>query len=360
MEKTKEKIYVDDKNFKTKQNKICFASFPRSGNSMIRTIYENTTKTYTGDDMTFEETDGSYDPQGEYQNGVVYLTEIGLGKEGNSEKAFVVKSHYPHMIFKENIFKVQGCVLIVRNPFDAFDSYFDLCFTQVHNMKISKEEKEKEEMKKAYNDFINDCITWYKEYFNYFFSNIIPKIPVKVIKYEDFVLDNNKHAIDLIEFISQFNATKEYFNGFSNEDILARVKEECIKGKGSYEKNGQGVSFKSITQNYYSNEQIEKIILGLWDLLDYFGYLDDLKLLNNEYITNLIRKKSKENLENLPKDSLVGKFTDINSTTIRLMKENLENKDPLKRPFVLFNNENIGLQCNYKRLKEYYIGNVKK
>ena len=53
-----------------------------------------------------------------------------------------VKTHYPERMGSP-AFPVSRAVLLVRNPYDALDSYFNLMSTNIHTTSVTAEDRKK-------------------------------------------------------------------------------------------------------------------------------------------------------------------------------------------------------------------------
>ena len=104
------------------------ASYPRSGNSLMRNLYEKITLRVTGSDM---------------MGGLQKHDLVGEMATGTNNVQFV-KTHYPERMGHPP-FEVNRAVLLVRNPYDALDSYFNLMSTSTHTTSLSPEARKKYE-----------------------------------------------------------------------------------------------------------------------------------------------------------------------------------------------------------------------
>ena len=96
-------------------------SYPRSGNTLLRSYLEKLTKVYTGSDCDLRR------PLN------MQLKEMGLQGEGQlDDSVWIVKTHYPERIGREP-FATNKCIVIVRNPLDAIFSLFNMVGTISHN-----------------------------------------------------------------------------------------------------------------------------------------------------------------------------------------------------------------------------------
>ena len=114
-----------DKNMSTPAEKIVLTSYPRSGNTLIRTYLEKLTRIYTGSDCDVRR------PLNKQ------LQDMGMAGEGQiDDRVWIVKSHYPERIGRAK-FAANKCIIIVRNPLDSIFSLFNMVATTTHSESIS-------------------------------------------------------------------------------------------------------------------------------------------------------------------------------------------------------------------------------
>jgi len=109
-------------------SKTAVVSYSRSGNTLIRTLLENTTQLVTGSD------DGTDD--------ILHFSLQIHGFQGCGivdERAQFVKTHYP--LCNENFeFEASKIVCVVRNPLDVCNSMFNFWATHTQCLTIKDEE----------------------------------------------------------------------------------------------------------------------------------------------------------------------------------------------------------------------------
>ena len=108
--------------------RIVLFSYPKSGNSLIRTLLEERSNIYTGSDNR--------------PNRPLALNLLQMGGfygEGIADDSvWIVKSHYPERVGYLPI-DTSVVVMIVRNPYDAISSYFQMGMTNSHNKTLTEE-----------------------------------------------------------------------------------------------------------------------------------------------------------------------------------------------------------------------------
>jgi hypothetical protein len=103
------------------------ASYPRSGNTLIRSYIEKITGVITGSDHN---THLKLNRD---------LFELGMAGEGViDDTVWVVKTHYPERIGHSPL-RINKCILLVRSPIDCIWSFFNMMCTQSHTQSIPEE-----------------------------------------------------------------------------------------------------------------------------------------------------------------------------------------------------------------------------
>jgi hypothetical protein len=111
----------------SRHDKVLLVSYPRSGNSYVRKMLELKTGLITGSDSRPNRTLSAS------------LLKFGYCGEGVVDQSvWVVKSHYPERLGYIK-FPAQRVILVVRNPFDALESYFHMGMTNTHDKVLHDE-----------------------------------------------------------------------------------------------------------------------------------------------------------------------------------------------------------------------------
>lgn len=327
------KSLVELSKVKEKSHPIVIESFVRTGNTMLRTILENSTNILTGDDMYIPpEILKLYEKRS--------LSFLGLGKESTIENVTFVKSHFPLMNFPQNKFKAQGVLLAIRNPFDTIESHFHLCATESHSSKI--EGKYKSDVLER---FCNLYIPKYQEFYEYIINNIIGIVPLHCVIYEDFNEDKISGTKKLFDFIFKFDLDKEYLGGQTPEDIKKKLNSEIdikdILEKVIYLPKDEKQRFRAIKDNeFYSKEIIEKMITTCYSTLKFFGYINELKKLKNEVVTKAIEKMEVLEKEDYPMFKFkYDNYKQIEEINQKLFESFSEYDKQIERPYVQINDD---------------------
>jgi hypothetical protein len=108
-------------------DKIALISYPRSGNSFLRKLIEQEFNIVTGSDSRPNRTLAAH------------LLEFGYQGEAITDNSvWVVKSHYPERLGYIR-FPVKRMVVVIRNPYDAIESYFYMGMTNTHDKSLTRE-----------------------------------------------------------------------------------------------------------------------------------------------------------------------------------------------------------------------------
>jgi hypothetical protein len=99
------------------KEKVLLASYPRSGNTLIRSYLEKITGLITGSDHN-KDLKLNRD-----------LFELGMAGEGViDDSVWVVKTHFPERVGHAPV-RINKCILLVRSPIDSIWSFFNMMAT---------------------------------------------------------------------------------------------------------------------------------------------------------------------------------------------------------------------------------------
>jgi len=257
------------------------ASYPRSGNSLMRTLYEHTTLRVTGSDM---------------QGGLAQHDLVGEMAVGANMVQFV-KTHFPERQGGAP-FRASRVVLLVRNPFDAMESYFNLMMTGKHTASVSEEVRQK--TAKFFEEYVLREIRVWKMFHQFWMNQ---DIPILLIRYEDLVRKPDKVMARVLQFVLEVKRMGSFFT----ERIDRCIKEqEDIERMGSYKPRSGGIG-KSISKyppalltKLYADENLKVIMghLGYGDLLvkpvSEWSSLEPLKDYATEYLPSWHKTNNKK------------------------------------------------------------------
>lgn len=180
------------------------ASYPRSGNTLLRSLIERVTNLVTGSDTRPDRTLSRS-----------LAVEHGLVGEGLTQSHLtpVVKTHYPERSGYRK-FSASRIILLVRNPYDAIDSYWNMCCTNTHTESIT------EDIYDLYSEkFVqlakNEIRTWLR-FAKYWMEDgekskddNISKTSLLVVRYEDLVLNTIDQMERVLKFMIYGHTEKE-------------------------------------------------------------------------------------------------------------------------------------------------------
>ena len=224
------------------------ASYPRSGNSLMRNLYEKVTLRVTGSDM---------------MGGLQKHDLVGEMATGTNNVQFV-KTHYPERMGHPP-FHVNRAVLLVRNPYDAMDSYFNLMSTSSHTTSLSAENRKK--YAKIFADMAKKEILVWRDFHEYWLKQ---KIPLLVVRYEDLIRNTVAVVNKVIKFVLEINSMT-----FFEDRIQRAIGEEEVEKLGPYKARSGGIG-KSLTKGIYTPQLLNSINHGIVGTMAKFGYREML------------------------------------------------------------------------------------
>jgi len=160
-------------------------SYPRSGNTLLRSLLEATTGFVTGSDT-----------RPDRALSLALADRHDLVGEGitSPNQTRLVKTHWPERIgFRK--YTAHRAVFLVRNPFDAIDSYWNLNVTNTHTEKVTDEVYAEHE-KFFYDLVLNEMKVWV-QFLDYWSSQ---STEVLWMRYEDLVLRPKEQLMRVLHF----------------------------------------------------------------------------------------------------------------------------------------------------------------
>ena len=219
-------------------------SYPRSGNTLVRTLLERTTGVVTGSDTR---PDRNLSRELAEQHNLV-----GEGVTQPSAVAFI-KSHWPERTGNA-VFEGKRAILLVRNPYDAIDSYWNMNATKSHTKTVTDAVYERFHDK--FEALVKNEIQVWLNFLNYWLEET--KIPVLVVRFEDLIQDTERELIRMMEFSLEQPSLSSYW-----QKRVRHVTSGSVEKLGSYQPRSAspGVTFvgKSLRKGRYSNELIQYI-----------------------------------------------------------------------------------------------------
>ena len=170
---------------KSTHNTVLLVSYPRSGNTLVRNLLERATGLVTGSDNR---------PDRALSRALA--VDHNLVGEGVTQRVRVVKSHYPER--SGSVVTGHKVVLLIRNPFDAIDSYWNLNLTKTHTETVT--ESVYQQHSETFAELAkNELKVWHK-FHSYWMTR--RTVPVLLVRYEDLVLDMQHEMERIMSFLN--------------------------------------------------------------------------------------------------------------------------------------------------------------
>ena len=229
--------------------RIALASYPRSGNSLVRRLIESITGVVTGSDTK------------PGRGMAELLRNSGLIGEGETrkEKVWVIKTHFPERTGWQK-FKVQRAVLLIRHPINAIKSYFHMQLTATHHLSLDPSEFKL--LSKIWNDHIVLETEMWKAFHKYWLTR---NIPVIIVRYEDLLINREYEMKRLYRFLYRTgNGDDVVYNKRILNSIIDLTSGHVYKPRSA-----------NIEPNFehYTEEQKQYVLGQCQDYLHHFGYL---------------------------------------------------------------------------------------
>eukprot|EP00537_Pseudo-nitzschia_pungens_P014903 CAMPEP_0172409296 /NCGR_PEP_ID=MMETSP1061-20121228/76294_1 /TAXON_ID=37318 /ORGANISM="Pseudo-nitzschia pungens, Strain cf. pungens" /LENGTH=914 /DNA_ID=CAMNT_0013145449 /DNA_START=290 /DNA_END=3034 /DNA_ORIENTATION=- len=224
------------------------ASYPRSGNSLMRNLYEKIVLRVTGSDMM----------------GGLQEHDLVGEMATSTKKCQFVKTHYPERM-GGSPFPANRAVLLVRNPYDAMDSYFNLMTTSTHTTSLSEEERQK--FQPIFAEMAKREVLVWRDFHEYWLKQ---KIPLLVVRYEDLIRDTVRVMRRVIKFVLEINSMT-----FFEDRIQRAIGEEQVEKLGPYKARSGGIG-RSLTKGHYTPLLLHQINHGIIGTMEKFGYKEML------------------------------------------------------------------------------------
>jgi hypothetical protein len=191
---------------------IAITSYPRSGNTLLRTIIEKLTNTITGSDARID------------RPLVKQLLEMGMYGEGemdSTHKVWCIKTHYPERTGKAKL-HVKRAIILVRNPFDTIASNFHMLITGSHTESVPDSDiLMGGKYHELWKDWVLEEMMIWKQFHEHWRN--IPN--TLTIRYEDLIEYRNIEIQRLAQFL--YNPLF-YENDVSNNHLPSNQTESCV------------------------------------------------------------------------------------------------------------------------------------
>ena len=180
------------------------------------------------------------------QGGLAKHDLVGEMAVGTNMVQFV-KTHFPERQGTPP-FRASRVVLLVRNPFDAIDSFYNLMMTGTHTTTVTDEVREK--TAKIWEEYVLKELRVWKGFHNFWINQ---DVPLLLIRYEDLIRQPDKVMARVIQFVLEIQRMGSFFT----ERIDRCIREQAeIERMGSYKPRSGGIG-KSMSK--YSPELLKKL-----------------------------------------------------------------------------------------------------
>jgi hypothetical protein len=322
------------------------ASYPRSGNTYVRTVLESVTGFVTNSDT-----------RSDRPLSMELSTKYGLVGEGVC-KPPICKTHWPERIGCQP-YMASRVILLVRNPWDAIDSYWHLNLTNTHTEKVI------DEVYNIHYDFFvklvrNELVVWY-EFLNFYWNQ--HDVPVLLVRYEDLMENPSVELQRMLSFYTTSNWWKQRFDAIMNDNPHKTTTSSSSDTNPKHHQFGYQPSTSTVSttessssssptttttklssssaskvgrslrhkRRYYTKELIEELH-QLMDILDEYGWLERLGY-------HVVRQGFPNNINNLPSlpshtsiDTATTTETNTTATTTALLPINQPPSKGLRPP----------------------------
>jgi len=175
-----------------------------------------------------------------------------------------VKTHFPERQGAAP-FRAARVVLLVRNPFDAMESYFNLMMTGSHTSSVSPEVRKK--TAKIFEAYVLREIRVWKVFHQFWMRQ---DVPILLIRYEDLIRQPDKVMGRVLQFVLEIKAMGTFFSERIDRCIS---EQQAIERMGSYKPRSGGIG-KSLAK--YSPELLKTLFedKDLRSVMGHLGYKD--------------------------------------------------------------------------------------
>jgi len=254
------------------------ASYPRSGNTLLRTLLERITSIVTGSDTRPDRTLSrslalEHDLVGE---GLVSGVPAKLPSSTRSQDAFdplvhIVKTHFPE---RKGWKPLTGnrVLLLVRNPYDAIDSYWNLCCTNTHTRTL--DESVYAQYAQKFDELTRHEIQIWCD-FHYYWMDVCEKenVPILIVRYEDLILDTEAEMRRVLRFVSNTeNGTLDPFWEWRIRHAVSNATNNSVSANsqtsnlGSYKPRSSNGGLSSIGKSVRKNRFSEGVLLHMHEV----------------------------------------------------------------------------------------------
>ncbi|EJK54022.1 hypothetical protein THAOC_26431 [Thalassiosira oceanica] len=264
--KLKSNLVTDAAPHGARKGITLLASYPRSGNTLLRTLLEKVLSQVTGSDTRPDRTLSKslaldHDLVGE---GLIGLPDNAVGikpKRTSIRSTYqcayepgvdVVKTHFPERKGWKQLCG-RKVLLLVRNPYDAIDSYWNLCCTNTHTRTL--EESVYEQYATKFDRLARHEIKIWCD-FHFYWTDLCERegVPLLIVRYEDLVLDTEGELSRIMRFLHDKDALDPFWSwrvrhAVGKSHAIGKNEQSGVSNTsslGSYKPRSSGGGLKSI------------------------------------------------------------------------------------------------------------------
>jgi hypothetical protein len=165
--------FLDEQEFEDEDQcngtHVCLISYPRSGNTMVRSLLESTTGIYTGSDTR---------PGRGLADQLANWGLRGEGEMGN--RVWIVKTHYPERSGWKPL-RIRRGILLTRCVLNVLVSYFNMLLSASHEKSVADSAFRR--FAKLWQEFVADEVALWRRFHEHWLAQPVDLI---VTRYEDF------------------------------------------------------------------------------------------------------------------------------------------------------------------------------
>ena len=227
-----QQFYPWQRLLKQQQGPVLLVSYPRSGNTLVRSLLEKTTGLVTGSD-----TRPSRNLSRELAEQHDLVGEGCCLSSNNQTGVFFVKSHWPERTGCA-AFDIPRVIVIVRNPYDAMDSYWNMNATCSHTQTVS--DAVYEQFQEFYHGLIRNEIQVWMKFHHYWLGGgnhhsqdtNNTRIPSLVVRFEDLIVQPAVELQKMLRFSLQTETLSQAWQDRIHQVVTSHT---SIDGLGSYQ-----------------------------------------------------------------------------------------------------------------------------
>lgn len=192
--------FLDDKDSEMKRiQTTLLVSYPRSGNTLLRTLLERVTGYVTGSDTR---------PDRNLSRELAERHDLVGEGVTDSGSVRIIKSHWPERAGNA-VYRARRVVLVVRNPYDAIDSYWNMNATCSHTHTLTAAVYER--FREKFEGLVRNEIDVWARFHEYWIRRVAD-VPVLIVRYEDLIQDTAVAVKRVLHFILRCESLSHYWN----------------------------------------------------------------------------------------------------------------------------------------------------